>query len=163
VIRTAFVCVGLLAGCSSLAAAGLQAGAARVDITPPTGFPMWGYGARHDQPSVGVLDPLRARALVLAAGDRPGPPGRPHPRPPPPTALGAPPGARPLFRAPPPPPPPPPPRAGHRPRPEDPPPPRGGGQVCRGPRPPRQGAAPPPRGGGGRGAPPYPDPPLEAG
>jgi neutral ceramidase len=47
---------------------GLQAGAARVDITPPTGFPMWGYGARHDAPSEGVLDPLHARALVLAAG-----------------------------------------------------------------------------------------------
>src|SRR5262249_2807665 len=46
----------------------LQAGAAKVDITPPTGFPMWGYGARHDQPSEGVLDPLYARAVVLAAG-----------------------------------------------------------------------------------------------
>lgn len=46
----------------------LQAGAARVDITPPTGYPMWGYGARHDAPSEGVLDPLAARALVLAAG-----------------------------------------------------------------------------------------------
>src|SRR5437868_1236343 len=48
---------------------GLRAGAAVVDITPPTGFPMWGYAARHDAPSVGVLDPLHARALVLAAGD----------------------------------------------------------------------------------------------
>jgi hypothetical protein len=47
---------------------GLTAGAATVDITPPTGFPMWGYGARHDAPSVGILDPLRARALVLAIG-----------------------------------------------------------------------------------------------
>jgi hypothetical protein len=27
---------------------------------------MWGYAARHDGPSEGVLDPLRARALVLA-------------------------------------------------------------------------------------------------
>jgi hypothetical protein len=50
------------------AAEELTAGAARTDITPPTGHPMWGYGARHDMPSVGVLDPLRARALVLAAG-----------------------------------------------------------------------------------------------
>jgi hypothetical protein len=48
---------------------GFQAGAAKVDITPPVGFPMWGYGARHDNPSEGVLDPLYARALVLAAGD----------------------------------------------------------------------------------------------
>jgi hypothetical protein len=46
----------------------LQAGAAKVDITPPVGFPMWGYGARHDLPSQGVLDPLYARAVVLAAG-----------------------------------------------------------------------------------------------
>jgi hypothetical protein len=45
-----------------------QAGAARTDITPPTGYAMWGYGARHDLPSQGVLDPLHARALVLAAG-----------------------------------------------------------------------------------------------
>src|SRR6266540_2930816 len=46
-----------------------KAGAAQVDITPPIGFPMWGYGARKDAPSQGVLDPLRARALVLAAGN----------------------------------------------------------------------------------------------
>jgi neutral ceramidase len=46
----------------------LHAGAAVTDITPPVGFPMWGYGVRHDQPSVGVLDPLKARALVLTAG-----------------------------------------------------------------------------------------------
>jgi hypothetical protein len=50
------------------AAEPLMAGAARADITPPVGFPMWGYGARHDAPSQGVLDPLQARALVLAAG-----------------------------------------------------------------------------------------------
>src|SRR5713101_4566639 len=46
----------------------LRAGAAKVDITPPIGFPMWGYGARHDAGSVGVLDLLQARALVLAVG-----------------------------------------------------------------------------------------------
>jgi hypothetical protein len=47
---------------------GLKAGAAKAEITPPTGYAMWGYGARHDQPSEGVLDALHARALVLAAG-----------------------------------------------------------------------------------------------
>jgi neutral ceramidase len=52
------------------AAEELQAGAACVDITPPVGFAMWGYAARKDQPSLGVRDPLRARALVLAAGDK---------------------------------------------------------------------------------------------
>ncbi len=51
-------------------AADLRAGAAKADITPPVGFPMWGYGARHDLPSEGVLDPLYARALVLEVGDR---------------------------------------------------------------------------------------------
>ncbi len=55
--------------CGSIFAAEWQAGAARIDITPPTGHPMWGYAARHDKPSDGVLDSLRARALVLAVGE----------------------------------------------------------------------------------------------
>jgi hypothetical protein len=46
----------------------LQAGAARIDITPQIGMPMWGYSVRHDQPSTAVNDPLHARAVVLAAG-----------------------------------------------------------------------------------------------
>ena len=46
----------------------LQAGAARVDITPPIGFPMWGYAVRKDEPSLKVRDPLHARAVVLAVG-----------------------------------------------------------------------------------------------
>jgi neutral ceramidase len=46
----------------------LQAGAARRDITPLEPVPMWGYGARHDKLSDGVLDPLYAAALVLQAG-----------------------------------------------------------------------------------------------
>jgi hypothetical protein len=49
-------------------AADLRAGAARIDITPPTGHALWGYAARKDAPSDGVLDPLQARALVLAVG-----------------------------------------------------------------------------------------------
>jgi neutral ceramidase len=52
----------------SVPAAELQAGTAIIDITPPLGFAMWGYSARHDQASVGVLDPLMARAVVLSAG-----------------------------------------------------------------------------------------------
>jgi neutral ceramidase len=59
----------LLTAGGSLRADDLQAGAAKVDITPPVGFPMWGYGARHDTPSKGVLDPLHARAVVLAVGE----------------------------------------------------------------------------------------------
>ena len=46
-----------------------RVGAADKDITPPVGIPMWGYGARHDMPSEGTLDPLMAKAIVIAAGD----------------------------------------------------------------------------------------------
>ena len=67
-MRGALAALCLLFGGPWAGAAELTAGAARVDITPPTGYPMWGYGVRHDAPSVGVLDPLRARALVLAVG-----------------------------------------------------------------------------------------------
>jgi hypothetical protein len=55
---------------ASTCLAEMKAGAARIDITPPTGYAMWGYSARRDAPSVGVLDRLQARALVLAVGDR---------------------------------------------------------------------------------------------
>jgi aryl-alcohol dehydrogenase-like predicted oxidoreductase len=51
------------------AAGPLLAGAATTDVTPPTGHAMWGYAARHDAACVGVLDPLKARALVLSVGD----------------------------------------------------------------------------------------------
>jgi hypothetical protein len=60
---------GVLLLSASLAhAEPLQAGAARIDITPPTGFPMWGYAARKDNPSKAVRDPLQARACVLSIG-----------------------------------------------------------------------------------------------
>src|SRR5947208_13145891 len=45
-----------------------KAGAARHDITPKEPVPMWGYGARHDALSTGVLDPLYAAAVVIQAG-----------------------------------------------------------------------------------------------
>jgi hypothetical protein len=63
------ICTGLFFS-ERAPAADLTAGAAKVDITPPTGFPMWGYGARHDAKCVGVLDPLQARALVLELGEK---------------------------------------------------------------------------------------------
>ncbi|MGH7221818.1 MAG: neutral/alkaline non-lysosomal ceramidase N-terminal domain-containing protein [Gemmataceae bacterium] len=63
-------CLLALSPLPQLRADDLQAGAASVDITPPTGYAMWGYAARKNQPSLGVRDPLRARALVLAAGDK---------------------------------------------------------------------------------------------
>jgi hypothetical protein len=67
--RTLALAVLLLANCCR-AGEGWEAGAASVEITPPTGHPMWGYSARHDSPCVGVRDPLKARALVLAGGGR---------------------------------------------------------------------------------------------
>lgn len=45
----------------------LRAGAARVDITPAAGIPLTGFIARAG-PSLGIHDPLYARALALEAG-----------------------------------------------------------------------------------------------
>src|SRR5262249_38645114 len=45
-----------------------KVGIARRDITPKEPVPMWGYGARHDMLSQGILDPLYAVALVLQVG-----------------------------------------------------------------------------------------------
>src|SRR5579871_1709332 len=59
----------VLASIGTVRADGLEAGAAKTEITPPVGFPMWGYASRKDKPSEGVLDPLMARAIVLKAGD----------------------------------------------------------------------------------------------
>jgi hypothetical protein len=64
----ALVVLALLGAAAPAAAEDLQAGAAKTEITPPPGGPMWGYAVRHDAPSLGVLDPLHARALVLAVG-----------------------------------------------------------------------------------------------
>lgn len=63
-----FTIASLICLPASLAAAPLEAGAARIEITPPVGYPLWGYASRKDQPSTGVRDPLQARALVLAVG-----------------------------------------------------------------------------------------------
>lgn len=46
------------------------AGAAKRDITPREPVPMWGYGARHDSLSTGMLDPLHAAAVVFQVRDR---------------------------------------------------------------------------------------------
>lgn len=58
-----------LALAASAQAAGLKAGVAKVEITPPVGEKMWGYAARKE-PAKGVLDPLYARVLVLEAGEK---------------------------------------------------------------------------------------------
>jgi neutral ceramidase len=53
-----------------LSAAAFRAGVAEVDITPPSGLPMYGYFERikSGQVAAGTLDPLYARVLVLEAG-----------------------------------------------------------------------------------------------
>lgn len=55
---------------AGFAADSVRAGAAVTDVTPPLGYPMWGYAARHDAPSVGVLSPLKARAVVITDGSK---------------------------------------------------------------------------------------------
>ncbi len=47
-----------------------RAGAARREVTPQEPVPMWGYGARHDALSTGILDPLYVAALVIEAGGK---------------------------------------------------------------------------------------------
>lgn len=49
--------------------ADFKAGFAKTEITPAKPMPMWGYGARHADLSLGVRDPMFAKALVLQAGD----------------------------------------------------------------------------------------------
>lgn len=56
----------LLLLASSVAAAELTAGVARIEITPPVGYPMGGYAARQG-PSTGVHDPLFVTVLLLKA------------------------------------------------------------------------------------------------
>jgi hypothetical protein len=50
-------------------ASGFQVGFASRDVTPQKPAPMWGYGARHDRLSEGILDPLYAKAIVIQAGN----------------------------------------------------------------------------------------------
>src|SRR3954470_10322331 len=47
-----------------------KVGFAQRDITPQAPMPMWGYGARHDALSQGVLNSLNAKAIVIEAGDQ---------------------------------------------------------------------------------------------
>jgi neutral ceramidase len=61
--------VALAAAPADAAAPALRAGAARADITPPTGYPMLGW-ARGDARALGQHTRLFARALVLQRGSR---------------------------------------------------------------------------------------------
>src|SRR6267142_3623615 len=59
-----FLCIGVRA-----ADVQLQAGVAKVEITPSAFGPMYGYTNRKCGPANGKHDPLFAKALVLAAGE----------------------------------------------------------------------------------------------
>lgn len=62
-------CVCLFTVAGALAdEADFNVGFAKRDITPTAPMPMWGYGARHDLLSQGVLDTLFAKAIVIEAG-----------------------------------------------------------------------------------------------
>lgn len=63
-----FICLFVVAA-SGADGAKFQVGAADADITPQESMPMWGYGARHDALSNGIMDPLMAKAIVIQAGD----------------------------------------------------------------------------------------------
>ena len=67
--KSAAVCLVLLAACQAIPAAEapqgdgpLLGGLAAVDITPPVPYRMSGYF--HERLSDGVLDPLRAKAMM---------------------------------------------------------------------------------------------------
>jgi len=45
-----------------------KAGFAKVDITPPSGIPMWGYGARHDLPATDTKYHLSFKVVVFDDG-----------------------------------------------------------------------------------------------
>ncbi|MDE2850737.1 MAG: neutral/alkaline non-lysosomal ceramidase N-terminal domain-containing protein [Acidobacteriota bacterium] len=69
-LTVAVAALGTVALASSPVSSQLRAGAAAVEITPPAGSLLYGYGARGTNRSTGVHDPLYARALVLeAAGE----------------------------------------------------------------------------------------------
>lgn len=53
---------------SLLALSTFSAAAFKVDITPSSGIDMWGYSARQGQ-SIGVLDPLYAKGVLLSDGE----------------------------------------------------------------------------------------------
>ena len=61
-------CVLAVQGAEVCRGAGLSAGVAAVDITPPIGYRMSGYFS--ERLSTGVSNPLHAKALVVGQGDR---------------------------------------------------------------------------------------------
>ncbi|MBZ5670276.1 MAG: neutral/alkaline non-lysosomal ceramidase N-terminal domain-containing protein [Acidobacteriia bacterium] len=67
--RSFITAVLVLSVALSAEAVSMKAGVAKVDITPPTGVPLWGYFDRLTG-AQGTLDPLYARVLVLEVGEK---------------------------------------------------------------------------------------------
>lgn len=60
--------LSIIQSLDSQASEGFLAGASQAEITPQEPVPMWGYGSRKDALSEGTMDPLKATAIVLQAG-----------------------------------------------------------------------------------------------
>ena len=67
-MKAVVVLLVLLVALPATAAAELKAGVARVEITPATFMPMYGYSNRKCGPANGTHDPLFAKVLVLESG-----------------------------------------------------------------------------------------------
>ena len=65
-ISSLLILLGWPVGCPAAAAEPLCIGMAETDITPPLKFPMAGY--YHERLATGVLDPLKAHAIVFREG-----------------------------------------------------------------------------------------------
>ena len=68
-MRSVILLLALAVPATARAAVELKAGVARVEITPSTFMPMYGYANRKCGPANGTHDPLTAKVLVLEAGD----------------------------------------------------------------------------------------------
>lgn len=68
-MKLGYLFAALALAAPAVAQTELQAGVARVEITPSAFMPMYGYANRKCGPANGTHDPLFAKALVLQAGD----------------------------------------------------------------------------------------------
>src|SRR5207249_4210652 len=72
VMRRFAIAVVVLLGVADFAAGQFEAGAAKIDITPPTGYPMWGYAARKPaRYGVGSTETLLNRNRQSKRADAP--------------------------------------------------------------------------------------------
>jgi neutral ceramidase len=68
-MRALILLAALALSATASAAAELKAGVARIEITPSSLMPMYGYANRKCGPADGTHDPLFAKVLILEAGD----------------------------------------------------------------------------------------------